>query len=74
MEHLSNDHEDHRNQHENSYKLCDETGHPVVNLMEIQWELREQHDLNFRMEKSQCISNISVKAIVYQILVSKRTK
>ena len=24
MEHLSNDHEDHPNQHENSHKLCNE--------------------------------------------------
>ena len=36
MEHLSNDHEDCPNQHENNHKLCDETGHPVVNLMESQ--------------------------------------
>ena len=43
MKHLSNDHEDHPNQHKNSHKLCDETGHPVVNLMESQWKLR-QHD------------------------------
>ena len=43
MEHLSNDHEDHPNQHENSHKLCDETGHPVVNSMESQWKLRQQH-------------------------------
>ena len=38
MEHLSNDPEDHPNQHENSHKLCDETGHPGVNLMENQSE------------------------------------
>ena len=44
MEHLSNDHEDHPNQHENSHKLCDEMGHPVVNMMESQWKLRQQHD------------------------------
>ena len=30
-EYLSNDHKDHPNQHENSHKLCDEMGHPVVN-------------------------------------------
>ena len=47
MEHLSNDHEDRPNQHENSHKLCDETGHPVVNLMASQWKLRQQHDQNF---------------------------
>ena len=50
MEHLSNDHEDHRNQLEISHKLCDETGHPVVNLMESQRKLRQQHDQNFPME------------------------
>ena len=38
MEHLLNDHEDHSNQHEISHKLCDETGDPLVNLMERQWK------------------------------------
>ena len=38
MEHLSNNHEDHPNQHENSYKLCDDTGHPVLNLDKITTE------------------------------------
>ena len=33
MEHLSNDHEDHPNQHENSHKLCDEMGHPVNEII-----------------------------------------
>ena len=47
---LSNDHKDHPNQHENSHKLCNETGHPVVNLMESQWKLRQLHDKNFPME------------------------
>ena len=51
MEHLSDDHEDHPNQHENSNKLCDETGDHVVNLMESQWKLRQQHDQNFQMER-----------------------
>ena len=50
MEHLSNDHEDYPNQHENSHKLCNEIGHPVVNLLESQWKLRQQHDQNFLME------------------------
>ena len=40
MKHLSNDHKDHPNQHENSHKLCDETGHPVVDLMGSQLKLR----------------------------------
>ena len=41
MENLSNDHEDRPNQHENSHELCDETRHPVMNLMESQWKLRK---------------------------------
>ena len=34
MEHLSNDHEDHPNEHENSHKPCDEksVAYPEVNL------------------------------------------
>ena len=50
MKHPSNVHEDHPNQHENSHNLCSETGHPVVDLMESQWKLRQQHDQNFSME------------------------
>ena len=44
MEHLSNHHEDYSNQHENSHRQCDEMGHPVVNMMESQWKLRQQYD------------------------------
>ena len=51
MEHLSNNHEDHPNQHENGNKLWDETRRPVVNLMQSQWKLRQQHDQNFTMEE-----------------------
>ena len=50
MECLSNDHEEHPNQHKNSHKLFDEMGDPVVNLMESQQKLRQQHDQNFPME------------------------
>ena len=50
MEHLSNDHEDHSNQHENGHKLCDEMEQLVVNLMESQSRLRQQQDQNFPME------------------------
>ena len=50
MEHPSNNHKDHLNQHKNSHKLCDEMGHSVVNLMESQWKLRQQHDQNFPIE------------------------
>ena len=50
MEHLSNDHKDCLNQHANSHKPCNETGYPVVNMMESQWKLRKQHDQNVSME------------------------
>ena len=56
MEHLSNDYEDRLNQHENSHKLCNETGHPVVNLMECQWKVRQQNDQNFPMGETIAIS------------------
>ena len=48
MEHLSNDHEEHPNQHGNSHKLCNETENLVMNLMESHWKLR--HNQNFPME------------------------
>ena len=50
MEHFSNDHEDRPNQYKNSDRLGNETGHPVLNLMESQWKLRQQHDQNLPME------------------------
>ena len=50
MEHLSNDHKNHPNQHENSHKLCDEMWHPVLNLLESQWKPRQQHDQNFQIQ------------------------
>ena len=34
----------HPNQQKNSHKQCNETGHPVVNIMESQWKLRQQHE------------------------------
>ena len=43
-------HEDQPNQHENSQKLCNEMGHPVVNWMESPWKLR-QHDQNLPIEE-----------------------
>ena len=50
MEYLSNDHENHPNQHKNSHKPLDETGYPVLSSLESQWKLRQQHDQNFPME------------------------
>ena len=50
MEHLSNDNEDCLSQHENSHKLGSEMWHPIVNVMESQWKLRQQHNQNFPME------------------------
>ena len=61
MEHLSNDHEDRPNQHDNSHKLCDETGHPLLNLMESQWKLRQQHDQNFQWKESHYRTNTIVR-------------
>ena len=43
MEHLSNDHEDHPSQHNNSCKQCNESGHAIDNMIESQWKLTQQH-------------------------------
>ena len=51
MKHLSNDNDDHPNQHKNSHhKLCDETGHHILSLTKSHWKLRQQIDQNFPME------------------------
>ena len=55
MEHLSNDHDDHSNQHKNGHKLGDETEHIILSLRESQWKLRQQHDQNFSMEGKQIL-------------------
>ena len=49
MKNLSDDHEDHPNQHENSHNLCDEKGCPLLSLNESQWKLR-QHNQNLPVE------------------------
>ena len=38
---------DHLSQQKNSFKLCNETGHPLLCLTETQRKLRQQHDQNF---------------------------
>ena len=50
MEYLSNDYKDRLNQHRNSRKLCNKTGHQAVNLIESQWKLKQQHGHNFPMK------------------------
>ena len=50
MEHLSNDREDHPNQHGNSNKLYNKKEHPLLSLKQSYWKLRQQHDQNFLME------------------------
>ena len=47
MEHFSNYHKDHPNQHENGHKLCNETRHPVLSLRKSQCD---QYDQNFPIE------------------------
>ena len=44
MKHLKNDQVDRLDEHKNSQKQCDETGHLIVNIMESQWKLRRQQD------------------------------
>ena len=60
MEHLSNDHKDQPNQHENSHKPRDETGHLVLSLLESQWKLR-QHDQNLHWSEGHYRTNASVR-------------
>ena len=50
MEDISNDHEDHPNQHQDSHKLFNKIGHAVLRLMESQWKLEQQYYPNFPVE------------------------
>ena len=61
MEYLSNDHEDHPNQQQNSHKLHDEMGHPVLILLKS--HLKETETTAWSE-----FSN-GMKTIVEQILV-----
>ena len=49
-----NDHKHHSNQHENSHKLQNKKGQPLLSLKESQWKLRQQHDQNFLWKKNYC--------------------
>ena len=60
MEHLPSNHRGCPNQHKNSYKLYNETGHHVFSLMKSQWQLRQSHDPNFQWWESHCRTNTSV--------------
>ena len=60
MEHFSCDHKVCSNQHENSHKLCDEAGHPILCLMESQWKLRQPHQ-KFPMDRNNCRINSSIR-------------
>ena len=50
MEHLSNDHKDRFNQHENSNKLSNKTGHPVMSLTKKTMKTEIGFDQNYPME------------------------
>ena len=56
-----NDHKHCPNQHENSHKQCNERGHPVVNMMESQWKLIQQHDNISQWKESLSRTNTSVR-------------
>ena len=58
MEHFSNDHEDHPNQHNNSHKLCDETSRfeSVGKPMETETMIRIS-----QWKENHCRINTSVK-------------
>ena len=62
MEHPLNGHEDHPNQLKNSHKICDETGHVILSLLEKSMETETTTYLEFPN---------GGKAIVEQILVSE---
>ena len=52
MEHPLNDQEDHPRQYKNNKKLCNEKQDPLLSLKESQWNLRQQYDYNFSVERN----------------------
>ena len=61
MEHLSNDPKVYPNQHEDSQKLCDETGHPVSSLMESHGNWGNNRIRISQFRKSHCRKNTSIR-------------
>ena len=61
MDHLSNDHKEWPNQHNNSHKLFSKMGHPVVNLMESQWKLRYNMIRGSQWRQSHCRTNTTIR-------------
>ena len=69
MEDLSNDHDDHPNQHENSRKLCNETGHSVLSLIEKSYNLKFKFNRNWdnnmirisQLGENDCRTNTSIR-------------
>ena len=58
MNHLSDDQEDHPNQQEDSRKMFDERGLPLLSLKESQWKLRDNNMIRiFQQKKSYCSAN-----------------
>ena len=53
--HLSNDDEEHPNQHENSLTLSNEIGHPLLSLMESQLKQRRRCRTDASVRKNKLI-------------------
>ena len=61
MDHLSNDHKECPNQHNNSHKLFSKMGRLVVNLMESQWKLRYNMIRGSQWRQSHCRTNTTIR-------------
>ena len=61
MEHLSNDHEDRANQHENSHKLMQWSGSSCCEFDGKSMEMRKHHDQNSQWSESYCRTNTSIR-------------
>ena len=61
MEHPSNDQQHHPNQQENSHRVCDETGHPVLSLTKSKWKLRQPIIRITQWRENHCGINTSIR-------------